>query len=147
MNEMPCPREDELLEALGRGLVGAELSTHVASCTSCLELQLLAGALLDDRNTAIAEAPVPAAGTMWWRMRLRQRHEAQTAARRTLMIGQAATLLIAFAVVSALFGDSVVIALRAVLENARLISPAVALALGASLLLVPIAGWVAVRQK
>lgn len=147
MNEMLCIREEELLEALGRGLVGNELAEHVAGCDSCSELQLLAGALLDDRNAAIADAPVPAAGTMWWRMRVRQRHEAQVAARRTLLIGQAATLLIALAVVGSLFGDAVVVGLRTLFEDARLTSPMLLVALASSLLLVPIAGWVAVRQK
>ena len=147
MNEMLCTREAELLEAIGRGLVGAEMAGHVANCASCSELQLLAGALLDDRNAAIADAPVPAAGTMWWRMRVRQRHEAQAAARRTLMIGQAATLLIALAVVGSLFGDSVVTGLRTLFQDARLTSPMLLAALASSLLLVPIAGWVAVRQK
>lgn len=147
MNETLCMREDELLVALGRGLVGAELAEHVATCASCSELRLLAGALLDDRQAAVAEAPVPAAGTMWWRMRVRQRHDALAAGRRTLMIGQAATLLIALAVVALLFGGAVVSGLRTLFEDARLTSPILLLALASSLLLVPIAGWVAVRQK
>ena len=146
MNGTPCDREDELLGALARGLVGADLSEHVATCTSCTELQLLAEALLDDRNAAVAEAPVPAAGTMWWRMRVRQRHEAQATARRSLLIGQAATLLIAITLVGALFGEAVMNGTRMLLDHIRLSTPLM-LAAATSLLLVPLAGWVAVRQK
>lgn len=146
MNETLCHREDELLAALARGLVGAELTEHVASCSSCSELQLLASALLDDRHAAVAEAPVPAAGTMWWRMRVRQRHEAQATARRSLLIGQAATLLIALTVVGAVFGEAVVSGMRTLFDNLHLSTPLL-LALATSALLLPIGGWVAVRQK
>ena len=146
MNETLCHREDELLAALARGLVGTELTEHVANCASCSELQLLAGALLDDRHAAVADAPVPAAGTMWWRMRVRQRHEAQATARRSLLIGQAATLLIALTVVGAVFGEAVVSGMRALFADLHLSTPLL-LALATSLLLVPIGGWVAVRQK
>ena len=141
-----CPREDELLDALGRTFVGTELEAHVASCAACSELRVVAGALLDDRSQAMAEAPVPSAGTMWWRMRVRQRHEAQATARRTLLIGQAATLLLALALGLAYFGADVAFAVKNVIGAIRVSTPLL-LALATWLLIAPIAGWVALRQK
>ncbi|HEX6094740.1 MAG TPA: hypothetical protein VF432_00345 [Thermoanaerobaculia bacterium] len=143
---MTCPRENELLDALGRAYVGAELEAHVASCASCSELRLVAGALLDDRTQAMIEAPVPSAGTMWWRMRVRQRHEAQATARRTLLIGQAATLVIALVLVASFFGGDVASAVKHVIATIRVSTPLL-LALATWVLLAPIAGWVALRQK
>jgi hypothetical protein len=141
-----CIREDELLTALSRGLVGAELSEHAAACDACSELLALAGALLDDRAAAIAEAPVPAAGTMWWRMRVRQRQEAVATARRSLFIGQAATLAVALALIAAFFGDEIVFGLREMVATVKLSTPVV-LAVATWLLVAPIAGWAAIRQK
>ncbi len=146
MKAEQCPREDELLDALGRTFVGEELETHVASCSSCGELRLVAGALLDDRTQAMIEAPIPSAGTMWWRMRVRQRHEAQATARRSLLIGQAATLAIALALVISFFGNDVAFAVKNVIATIRVSTPLL-LALATWVLLAPIAGWVALRQK
>lgn len=141
---MNCHREDELLDALGRGFVGADLAAHVAECASCSELQLVAGALLDERNDAIAEAPVPSAGTMLWRMHMRRRQDARAAAQRSLLIGQAVTLAIAMAVMIAIFGSTLAVGLREVIAAIRVSTPL--LVAGAILLLMPIAGWVAIRK-
>jgi hypothetical protein len=143
---MTCPRENDLLDALGRAFIGAELEAHVVSCEPCSELRLVAGALLDDRAQAIVEAPVPSAGTMWWRMRVRQRHEAQATARRTLLIGQAATLVIALVLVASFFGADVASAVKNVIATIRVSTPLL-LALATCVLSAPIAGWVALRQK
>lgn len=146
MSTERCHREDELLEALGRSFVGPELESHVASCPSCSELRLVAGALLDDRAQAMMEAPLPSSGTMWWRMRVRHRHELEARARRSLLIGQAATLLVAIALVVSFFGTDVAAELRHLATTIRFSTP---LLLGAatSALLLPLAGWVAIRQK
>ena len=133
-----CEREDELLDALGAGYVGAELESHVSSCASCSELRSVAGALLDDRAMAMMEAPVPSSGTMWWRMRLRQRQEAAATAQRSLLIGQAVTLAVAITLLVAFFGNEV--------ATIRVSTP-VLLAIATTLLAAPIAGWVAVRAK
>ena len=143
---MNCVRESELLDALVRGFVGDELNGHVASCESCTELRQVAGALLDDRTQAMIEAPIPSAGTMWWRMHVRQRREAQTTARRSLFIGQAATLVIALALVAAYFGADVASAVRDAVAAIRVSTPLL-VALATWLLVAPIAGWVALRQK
>ena len=145
MSRPPCEREGELLSALGRGFVAAELEAHAADCPACGELRLVAGALLDERVQAIAEAPVPAAGTMWWRMRVRQRQEAAARARRSLLVGQAATLAIALALVVSFFGGEVADGLRHMAATVRLGTPLL-VALAAGAVLVPLAGWAALRQ-
>ena len=141
MNGERCTREDELLDALERGFVGPELEAHTTSCPSCHELHLVAGALLDDRVHAMREAPVPSSGTMWWRMRVRARQEAIARARRSLLIGQAVTVLIAFAMVIAFFGHD----LRHFVGTIRLSTPLFLLVTW--ILAAPIAGWVTIRQK
>jgi hypothetical protein len=146
MSRPPCEREGELLSALGRGFVAADLEAHAADCPACGELRLVAGALLDERVQAIAEAPVPSAGTMWWRMRVRQRQEAAARARRSLLVGQAATLAIALALVISFFGGEVAEGLRHLAVTVRLGTPLL-VALAASAVLVPLAGWAALRQE
>jgi predicted anti-sigma-YlaC factor YlaD len=146
MNADRCRREDELLDALGRGFVGAELAAHIAECPSCAEVHLVAGAFFEERVDAITEAPVPSAGTMLWRMQMRQRREAQATARRSLLVGQAATLVVAIALVVALFGADLAIGIREVVSTIRLSTPLL-LALAAWVLAAPIAGYVAIRQK
>lgn len=144
-----CIREEELLDALGRGFVGAELDAHVSSCTSCSELRQVAGALLDERAAAMLEAPVPSAGTMWWRMRARVRQEAEVRARRSLLIGQAATLMVAIGLVVAYFGADVALTVRQALAVTKLSTPLLLVfgtwAVGA--VAAPIAGWAVLRQK
>jgi len=129
---MSCEREHEVFDALSRGFVGRELDEHVASCASCSELRIVAGALLDDRESAVEEAEVPAAGAMLWRIRVRNRREIEARARRILMIGQAATLAVAITLVAYFFGKD--------LGTPLIIGAA------ASFLLAPVAGWVAIRR-
>jgi hypothetical protein len=141
-----CPFEEELLDALGRGYVATGLAEHVAACTACRELHLVAGALLDDRALSMLEAPIPSAGTMWWRIRARQRHDAEAAARRSLVIGQAITVAIALALIIAFFGGQLAGQARSVLAAVRLSTPTL-LALVLSILATPIAGWLALRRE
>lgn len=142
----PCHHEDELLDALARGFIDPDLRLHLQGCPSCSELRLVAGALLDDRVHAIAEAPVPSAGTMWWRMQVRQRQEAQATARRSLLVGQAVTLVVAMVLMVSLMGDDFALAVRHVIASIRLSTPLL-LALATWILLAPIAGYMAIRQK
>ena len=142
----PCPREDELLTALGRGFLTPDLETHAQECASCGELRLVAGTLLADRAAAVAEAPVPSAGTMWWRLQVRQRRDAQAFARRSLLVGQALSLAVALALLVALFGGTAVHALREVVAAVRVSTPLL-LALATLVLLAPIGGWIALRAK
>lgn len=146
MSAETCQREDELLDALGRGFLGAELEAHAAECSSCGELRTVAGALLDDLVRSVPKAPVPSAGTMWWRIQLRRRQEAAARARRSLLLGQAATLVIALGLLVFFFGTDLATGLRHLTATARLNTPLL-LALAAWVLLAPVAGWVDLRQK
>jgi len=149
MNRQVCEREQELLDSLGRGFIGAELESHVVTCDPCRELQLVAGALLDDRAHAMVEAPVPSAGTMWFRMRLRHRRDAAAAARASLAIGQATTVAIAIGLIVWFFGGQLAgefRELRTAVATIR-VSTAVMIALATWAVVAPIAGWVAIRQK
>ncbi|HKH44726.1 MAG TPA: hypothetical protein VKM72_08690 [Thermoanaerobaculia bacterium] len=145
-NTNACPREDELLDALGAGFIGDELESHIATCAACGELRLVAGALLDERVQAVTEAALPSSGTMLLRMQMRRRQEAQAAARRSLLIGQAVTLAAAIALVFTLLGSTLAGEAVNVIASIKLSKPLL-LAVAAWLLAVPIAGWVLIRQK
>ena len=146
MSASCCQREDELLDALGRGFVPAELEAHIVDCPSCSELRTVAGALLDERCQALAEAPVPAAGTMWWRMQIRQRQEAEEMGRRSLLVGQGVSIAVAVALMITLFGSEITGVFHELAATFRPSTP-VLVALAAWALVTPIAGWVALRQK
>ena len=141
-----CPREDELLDALGAGFIGEELESHIRTCAACGELRLVAGALLDERVQAVTEAALPSSGTMLWRMQMRRRQEAQSAARRSLLIGQAVTLAAAVVLVFTLLGGTLAGEAVNVIASIKL-SPPLLLAVAIWLLAAPIAGWLLIRQK
>lgn len=142
----PCPREDELLDALGAGFIGEELESHIATCAACRELRLVAAALLDERVQAVTEAALPSSGTMLWRMQMRRRQEAQSTARRSLLIGQAVTLAAAVVLVFTLLGGTLAGEAMNVIASIRLSTPLL-LAVAIWLLAAPIAGWLLLRQK
>ena len=146
MSAKRCDRENELLDALERGFVPSDLEAHITTCGSCAELRLVAGALLDDRMHAITEASVPSAGTMWWRMLVRHRHDVEAASRRSLMVGQALTLAVAIGLMGLFFGADVMAEVRKIAAAIRVSTPLL-LALATWILIAPIAGWVAIRQK
>lgn len=141
-----CEREEELLDCLERDFLGPDLASHVRQCTSCSELHNVAGGLLDERVQAMSEASVPTAATMWWRLQLRHRHEAQAKARRSLLIGQAVTLTIAITLIGSFFGADLAAGFREAMTAVRLSTPLL-VGVATTLLLAPIAGYVAMRQK
>ena len=145
-NANACPREDELLDALGAGFIGDELESHIATCAACRELRLVAGALLDEHTQAVTEAALPSSGTMLLRMQMRRRQEAQSAARRSLLIGQAVTLAAAVVLVFTLLGGTLAGEAVNVIASIKLSTPLL-LAVAIWLLAAPIAGWVLIRQK
>jgi hypothetical protein len=148
-NANACQREDELLGALGAGFIGEELESHIRTCAACGELRLVAGALLDERVQAMAEATetaLPSSGTMLWRMQMRRRQEAQATARRSLLIGQAVTLAAAIVLVFTLLGGNLAGEAMNVIASIKLSTPLL-LAVAIWLLAVPIAGWMSIRQK
>jgi predicted anti-sigma-YlaC factor YlaD len=141
-----CPRENELLDALGAGFIGEELESHISMCAACGELRLVAGALLDERVQAVTEAALPSSGTMLWRMQMRRRQEAQATARRSLLIGQAVTLAAAVALIFTLLGRTLASEAVSVFASIKLSTPLL-LAVAAWLVAAPIAGWMLLRQK
>ena len=75
-----CEYESAVLEAVewGRWPHGcaAELRAHVAQCAICADVALVARILEPESRRARAEAPLPAAGVVWWKVQLRVRREA-----------------------------------------------------------------------
>lgn len=97
MNAQICPREAELLEALGSGrwpqASGAELREHVGACADCLELVLVAGSMAGDRRDGERSASVPPSGAIWWRMQMRLERESKEVAARTVRRAHSAVVL------------------------------------------------------
>jgi len=87
----PCPHEQAIADLVvaGCGLDECDdaLRTHAAECRACAETLELARLLHDDQKALCAEAPVPSAGSVWWRATIRARAEAARTA------GQPITLL------------------------------------------------------
>jgi hypothetical protein len=83
---------------------------------------------------------------MWWRIQMREQQAMQAAASRSLLIGQAATLVLAIALIAVFLGGDVVAGFRGVVASLRLSTPLVLL-LAWGMLAAPVAGWVAIRQR
>jgi len=71
-----CENEAAVIEAVRRGAWEEDLRAHAAGCSACADAALAARVLREMQAGAIAEARVPAAGWMWWRMQLRAKREA-----------------------------------------------------------------------
>ena len=87
-----CGREAEVLDAVASGgwpaQCDAGLLTHVAACAVCADLVEVARALRDDCEAACREAPVPAAGMVWWRATIRARADAARTATQPITVVQ-----------------------------------------------------------
>lgn len=104
-DDTTCPREEELLDVISAGRTpDGELAAHLTACPGCSDLFTVAGAILDDRNTAIHEASIPPSGAVWWRMQMRTYYDAQRTASRTATVVQAVVLLGALFVAVAILG-------------------------------------------
>jgi hypothetical protein len=146
MSAEHCRYEDELLDSLARGYVAPDLDAHVAACNNCSELRVVAGALLDDRHDAMSDAAVPSSAMMWRRIQMRDLQVAQSRARRSLLIGQAATLCVALGLMMTFFGSDVFTGVTEMVLAIRLSTPWL-LAIASALVLAPIGGYVAITQK
>ena len=72
MNVEICEFEEAIAAASASGEWSAELREHLSACAACAELHLVRSAL------AVAttdDAPLPAAGLIWWRSQLAKRRE------------------------------------------------------------------------
>jgi hypothetical protein len=97
MTRVECEREAEVYEAVSLGQwpdrVDADLRAHVAGCAVCADIAEVASAFQDERHLALAHAPVPSSGLVWWRAELRARQEAARLAARPITVVQIASLV------------------------------------------------------
>lgn len=91
-----CQREADLLEALQTSAwpdcCTEDLRRHVDGCPVCRDILVVAWPLLGEQQAAAAEARVPAAATVWWRMQLRARREAERRAMQPISVWQGLAL-------------------------------------------------------
>jgi hypothetical protein len=87
-----CARETEALDAVAFGRWPQQcdpgLVAHVAACAVCADLVDVASALVDDREAACREAPLPAASMVWWRATIRARADAARTATQPITVVQ-----------------------------------------------------------
>jgi len=92
MSRVECVREHEVLDAIAAGRwpdkLGEELATHVASCSICADLGLVAKAFNEDYQDALTNVRVPSAGLVWWRAELRARQDAVRTVNRPISWAQ-----------------------------------------------------------
>jgi len=159
--EIECPRESDVLDALASARwpnrVEHELAEHVASCAICRDVVAVASAIQDDHDHAWREANVPSSGQMWWRAEMRARQDAIREASRPITVAQgvAALCALTLAAVATWFAWPSV---RAVLSSLGLTGDAqttiaspmvipLAVAMGALLIIAPLAIYVVVSEK
>jgi hypothetical protein len=88
MKAQECVREQEIVRAvLSRTFAGLsdDLRAHADACDVCRDVMSLVEAMRDQRDEALAEARLPAAGQIWWRSAVRAHAEAAQAARRPMV--------------------------------------------------------------
>lgn len=83
-----CIREHEIVEAIMSGrwpeACDPDLRSHAMTCAVCKDVVLVASALHEERDSAVAASGVPSAGLVWWRAELRARREAVRVAERPM---------------------------------------------------------------
>ena len=83
-----CVREHEIVETVTSGrwpeACDPDLRSHAMTCPVCKDVVLVAVALHEERDSAVAKAGVPSAGLVWWRAELRARREAVRAVERPM---------------------------------------------------------------
>jgi hypothetical protein len=103
-----CVREHEIVEAITSGrwpeACDPDLRNHATACAICKDVVLVASALHEERDSAVAVAGVPSAGLVWWRAELRARREAVRAAERPMKWVQSLAAASAAGVAVALVG-------------------------------------------
>jgi hypothetical protein len=150
-----CPREQDVLDAVafGRWNGGEGLRAHVAACAICADLVEVARALHDDRESVCRDARVPSPGLVWWRATIRARAEAARTAAQPITVwqgiagacavglagGLAAT---AWRALHGLVSNDVSIDLAAASSLALQYGLPIMLALGACLVLAPLALYI-----
>jgi hypothetical protein len=165
--KIECPREQDVLDAFAAqrwpARCAAELRAHVHDCGICADLVAVAGALLDDHDTAYAEARIPPSGLVWWRAQRRAREENARAAARPIAFIQGVAASVAVWLLVTLVRSVPTVRLIALKEwmaglvphvsvplptiaHAAAAIPVAVLVAGAALLLAPIAIYFAVNE-
>ncbi|HLY62903.1 MAG TPA: hypothetical protein VKV95_19330 [Terriglobia bacterium] len=84
MQDYYCENERAVLEAVESGrwpqACGAELRAHVAQCSICADVLLVAKTLQHENQWVQTEVELPAAGLVWWKAQMRAQREAATRA-------------------------------------------------------------------
>lgn len=110
MNRLECEFEAEVLNAVLRAdwpeRGPEELRAHVAQCPICSDVAAIAGALDESRQQLRASAPLPDAGTVWWRAQLRARRDAAVTAGRPITGAQVIAGACALGVLAGYYRDS-----------------------------------------
>jgi hypothetical protein len=92
MSRVECIREQEVLDAITSGRwpdrLSEDLSSHVADCTICADLGLVAESLSADYQESLKNVRVPSAGLVWWRAELRARQDAVQTVNRPIRWAQ-----------------------------------------------------------
>ncbi|MEO8482990.1 MAG: hypothetical protein ABI634_12320 [Acidobacteriota bacterium] len=87
-----CARETEVLDLIAIGQwparADADLAAHVASCPNCVELALVASAIVDVRDSGEGYRHLPDSGIVWLRAQMRAREDATNRAARPLWLAQ-----------------------------------------------------------
>lgn len=116
MTRLDCPHEADVLMMVTTGQwpdrAPAELREHVAACSLCADVALIAQVIEEDagwvrgsNQDATMPAPqLPSAGTVWWRAQLRARQDAAKAVGRPITVAQGALLAVVGGVAGAVFG-------------------------------------------
>jgi hypothetical protein len=166
--KIECGREPDVLDALAAQRWPArcddDLRAHVSTCLICGDLVEVAGALLEDHDTAHQDARVPPSGIVWWRAQLRARDEDARAAARPIAFIQGVAVSVAVWVVVTLlravpastvaawkewiigFVPHVSVPVPGITEVTAAIPVNVLLVVGAALLLAPLAIYFAVAE-
>ncbi len=102
MNDIECPRESDVLDAVASARwphrVPRELADHVASCAICADVVTVAEAMRADHDAVWPQADLPSPGQVWWRAEMRARQEAIRKASRPVTIAQGVAALLTLAV-------------------------------------------------
>lgn len=157
-----CPREGDVLDALASARwpnrVDRELVDHVVSCAICHDVIEVASAIQADHDEAWREANVPSSGQMWWRAEMRARQDAIREASRPVAIAQGVAAVFAL-VVAAVAGWFAWPSVRSLFSAAfpggdataaAFTSPILlplAIAIGALLIVAPLAIYVVISEK
>ena len=84
MSNGVCHREQDVLDALVSGRM-EELREHLAACSDCADLALVAGAF---QSESVEEAHLPSASFLWWKSKLRARRESEAKAIQPVLVAE-----------------------------------------------------------